>query len=233
MLHGPKRKGKVLEPEERERAALPRERSRDRCCGSRPRAKRCTACSILARGRGLGLTGIQRDSDQTLFTRTQIYAQLVTAMGGLAAEELVFGEPSTGAENDLEYATEMARDMVGKYGFSPALGRARLVASETDQFLNNDLGLSELSAGTHEAMDQEVERLLSAAEHDARGVLELNREHLDKMSARLQDEETLEGIGLVRLLHEVPSALDKLTTPFQAQSTNGHLRAPATKPSKA
>jgi cell division protease FtsH len=228
VLHGPKRKGRVLTEDERRRAAY-HEGGHALVAAAVGRGDEVHRVSILARGRGLGITGIQRDSDSHLLTRSAIYAQLVTSMGGLAAEELVFGEPSTGAEQDLEQATELARDMVGRYGFSPALGRARLLASDAEQFLTAETGLSELSGRTHEAMDAEVARLLAEAEAHAVAVLTARRELLDRMAERLQDEETLEGAELAALISEVAPEEGILAAPFDVAGGNGRtgFRRPA------
>jgi cell division protease FtsH len=233
VLHGPKRKGRVLLPEERERAAY-HESGHVIVAAACGRADEVHRVSILARGRGLGLTGIQRDSDRTLFTRSQIYSQLVTAMGGLASEELIYGEPSTGAERDLEEATELARDMVGRYGFSPAIGRVRLLSSDAEQFLTNDSGISELSAGTHEAMDEEVRRLLEAAEQEASRLIEQNRAVLEAMAAKLQDVETLEGTELLRALKDVEAEdPEQLRTPFGRMTGNGAISSHKTETTKS
>ena len=231
VLHGPKRKGRVLEPEERERAAY-HESGHAIVASAIGRADEVHRVTILARGRGLGLTGIQRDSDQTLFTRSQIYAQLVTAMAGIATEEMIFGEPSTGAENDLEQATEIAKDMVGRYGFSPAIGRARLLAGDAEQFLTNDSGVSELSAATHEAMDSEVKRLIHGAEVEAQRLINLHRTELDTLAKALLKEETLEGSVLSNFLKKVPVDPKALSAPFATSQTNGSVAKAAKTSSK-
>ncbi|MFN2524757.1 MAG: ATP-dependent zinc metalloprotease FtsH [Actinomycetota bacterium] len=204
VLHGPKRRGRVLPPEERNRAAYHESGHAivAAAVGSGDDVHRVT---ILARGKGLGITGILRESDRLLITRGHLSAQLITAMGGLAAEELVLGEPSTGAEADLEHATELARDMVGRFGMSPALGRVRLLASEAEQYLGGDIGLTQLSADTHAELDAEIARLLEEAESEALRILTERREILDEMAARLEVEETLEGVELGLLMRKVPA----------------------------
>jgi cell division protease FtsH len=120
----------------------------------------------------------------------------VISMGGVAAEEMALGEPSTGGEQDIELATELARDIVGRYGMSPNLGRARLLASDVDRFLAGDGTLSHISPQKHEDLDEEVRRLLIAAESEARDILTENRARLDAVAAQLEEVETLEGAEL-------------------------------------
>src|SRR5204863_80418 len=124
--------------------------------------------TILARGRGLGLTSVRMDSDAVLHTAQDLFGQLVIAFGGLAAEEEVLGESSTGAEQDLEHATELARELVGRYGMSERLGRVRLLARDPDEFLGAAAGLNAMSEKTHQTFDEEVRRLLDEAEKRAR-----------------------------------------------------------------
>jgi cell division protease FtsH len=223
VLHGPKRRGVVMQPEERERAAF-HEAGHAIVAAALRETEDLHRVSILPRGRGLGVFGIQRESDRLLFTRDQLYARLVIAMGGLAAEELNFGQPSTGAEQDLEQATETARDIVGRYGMSPGLGRARLLASDIDQFLGNDSGYGQLSEQTHQAFDAEVQRLLGEAEREAKRLLTRNRAALERLALRLQREETVEGAALDEELSDVAGDLSGLSAPF---SSNGQGRVSA------
>ncbi len=125
-------------------------------------------------------------------------AQLITSMGGLAAEQLVFGVPSTGAEQDLEHATDLARDMIGRYGMGSR--RRRLLAREGDNFLGDQLPIAEISDQTHQEMESEIDAVLRHAEEEAVRVLQEHRETLDTIASRLEAEETLEGPDLEALL---------------------------------
>ncbi len=228
VLHGPKRRGRVLTPEEERRAAF-HESGHAVVAAALGRADDLHRVSILSRSRGIGGTGLDRQDDTLLLTRNQIFARVVVAMSGMAAEEMVLGEPSTGAEHDLEQATDLARDIVGRYGMSPALGRARLLASDVDQYLGGDSGFSNLSSQTHVEFDNEVRRLLAEAESQARRLLEANRDVLDEMSERLEVEETLEGAALAELLRDVPRDDAVLAGAFSARDGNGAVtprRAP-------
>ena len=199
VLHGPKRRGRVLSDDERRRAAF-HESGHAVVAAAVGAAEEIHRVSILARGRGIGLIGIEREEERVLLTRNQLYEKIVTAMGGLAAEELVLGEPSTGAEEDLERATELAKDMIGRFGMSPRLGRVRLLSSDIEQFLGGDSGLNDLSAETHAEFDAEVRRLLEQGEEEALRVLTDHRNELDDLADRLLEHETIEGAALYGIL---------------------------------
>ncbi len=196
VLHGPRRRGRVLSDAERHRAAV-HESGHAVVAAATGRGEDVHRISILARGRGLGLTSLLRlDSDAVLFTAGDLRSKLEVAFGGMAAEELVLGEASTGGEQDVEHATGLAREIVGRYGMSERIGRVRLFASDADEYLGAASGLSTLSERTHEDFDVEVRALLDHAEAGARRVLERNRKVLDHLAERLLDAETLEGEAL-------------------------------------
>ena len=227
VLHGPKRRGRVLSDDERTRAAY-HESGHAIVAAALGEAEDLHRVSILARTTGIGSTGISRESERLLLTRNQLYARVVSAMGGLAAEEVVLDEPSTGAEKDIEQATELARDIVGRFGMSPLLGRARLLASDVDQFLGGSSGFAHLSEQTHEEFDSEIRRLLNEAENEAIRILENNREALDAMATKLEELETLEGKLLDSLMAVVPPDTSGLSKAFANGSGNGV--APGTTP---
>jgi cell division protease FtsH len=220
VLHGPKRRGKVLSEEERGRAAY-HESAHAIAAAALGRGDDVHRVTILARSKNVGATGIESEDDSALLTRFQLTRQLVTAMSGLAAEEMIFGEPSTGSETDLERATEIARDMVGRFGMSPRLGRARLLASDAEVYLGGDTGLGALSDPTHTAMDAEIGRILAAAESEATRILESNLDILHKMAAELKELETLEGIPLHKILKQVKEQQIQMDSLFSKTSTNG------------
>ena len=220
VLHGPKRRGKVLTEEERGRASY-HEAAHALVAAALGRGDDVHRVTILARSKNVGATGMESEDDSTLLTRYQLTRQLVTAMAGLAAEEMIFGEPSTGSENDLERATEIARDMVARFGMSPRLGRARLLASDAEVYLGGDTGIGQLSDPTHTALDDEVGRILDAAEREAARLIEKNVDILHKMAAELKELETLEGVPLHRALKEVKEDKLEMTGLFSKASTNG------------
>jgi len=195
VLHGPQRRGRVLSPAERERAAV-HESGHAIVAAAVGRGADVNRISILTRGRGLGLTSVRLDSDSVLFTRDDLFDQLVVSFGGVAAEELALGQGSTGAEQDFEHATWLAREIAGRYGMSEALGRVRILAHDADEFLGATLGLNQMSERLHEQFDAEVRLLLDEAEVRGKAIVEYNRTVLDAMVTTLLDSETLEGPAL-------------------------------------
>ncbi len=212
VLAGPQKRGRVLSDEERSRAAY--HESGHALVSAAAGGDEVHRISILARGRGIGLTNIRKESEAILLTKSELFIQLVTAMGGLASEELMFGEHSTGAEQDLERATDIAKDMVGRFGMGSR--RRRLLARGVDEFLQGEVGIAEISDTTHEEMEAEVDRLIHDAEREASHLLERHKETLDYLSDRLITEETLEGATLEEILMKVrPQAAKRV-------SSNGH-----------
>jgi cell division protease FtsH len=205
VLHGPQRRGRVLSPAERERAAI-HESGHAIVAAAEGRAEDIHRISILARGRGLGLTAVRLDSDAVLFTAADLFSQLVVSFGGLAAEELVLDSSSTGAEQDIEHATWLAREIVGRYGMSKKLGRVRLLAHDADEFLGATLGLNTMSEEMHRAFDREVGSILDRAEQRAHEIVALNRPLLDGLVETLLDRETLEGNVLMQALEPAVAA---------------------------
>lgn len=141
-----------------------------------------TKVTILPRGRALGYTMISSDDDKTNYTESQIKAQLAYMMGGKAAEELIFGESSTGAGSDIEKAASLARDAVQKYGFSKSMGIGIWDTQEDH---------ATISEYTKSRIDQEIADMLNDAFQTARDSLQKNRESLDALAALLMDEETV------------------------------------------
>ncbi|MDQ3940782.1 MAG: ATP-dependent zinc metalloprotease FtsH [Actinomycetota bacterium] len=221
VLHGPKRRGRVLTDDERKRAAY-HESGHAIVAAALGAGDDVHRVTILARAKGIGATGIQRE-EVLLKTRNQLFSELVTAMGGLAAEEVVFDQPSTGAEQDIEEATDIARDIVGRYGMSPTLGRARLLASDVDQYLGTDSAFAHISEETHQEFDKEIRRLLHEGEIEAMRILEENRAALDRLAGIVEDAETVEGKDLAKLLADVPPDLERLSRVFGDGSGNGRV----------
>src|SRR4051812_42812240 len=149
--------------------------------------------TILPRGRALGYTMVLPDSDKYSQPRSQMLDQLAYMLGGRAAEEMVFHDPTTGAGNDIEKATSVARAMVTQYGMTERLGAIRLGEGASEPFLGRDLGharnYSEEVAGI---VDEETKKLLTTAHQEAFDILEENRDVLDSLVLQLLDKETLD-----------------------------------------
>jgi cell division protease FtsH len=157
--------------------------------------------TIIPRGMALGVTMTMPEEDRYSMTREQILAQIKHAMGGRAAEELVFDHLSTGASNDLRQATEHARRMVCHYGMSERIGPIALGEDGGDVFLGRDfVHRKEYSEQKAQEVDDEITTILREAYEAARRLLVDHREVLDRVSAALLERETLEGAELQLLI---------------------------------
>ena len=163
--------------------------------------------SIVARGRTLGHTTTYEMSDRVVLSEDDLRRQVTTLMGGLAAEEILHGQITTGNEGDLRSATGIARAMVATYGMGETLGRAAFAQKAGEVFLGRDFTkMQEVSPATLEAVDREVRAILEHAEDHARTILEANRGMLDGITRHLLDRETLSGPELQAILGEVASS---------------------------
>src|SRR5689334_4078666 len=163
-----------------------------------------TKITILPRGRALGYTMVMPTDDKYSTTRNEILDQLAYALGGRVAEELVFHDPTTGAANDIEKATAIARKMITQYGMSERVGAIKLGQSQGEVFLGRDMGhqrdYSEEVAGV---VDEEVRRLIESAHDEAWEVLVENREVLDELVLQLFEKETLNKEQLAEIFEPV------------------------------
>jgi cell division protease FtsH len=146
--------------------------------------------SIIPRGMALGVTFSAPDADRFSYLEPEILAKIKGALGGRAAEEIVFGEISTGAESDLEQLTALARQMVGRWGMSDALGPVSVIPRDgSGPFLP---GSAEVSPETHKLLDDEVRRIVGAAHDEVVTLLTENRARLDALASALLEHETLD-----------------------------------------
>jgi cell division protease FtsH len=149
--------------------------------------------TILPRGRALGYTMVLPDEDKYSQTRSEMLDKLAYMLGGRAAEEMVFHDPTTGAGNDIEKATSMARAMVTQYGMTERLGAIKLGDSGGEPFLGRDMGHQrDYSEDIAAIVDEETKKFLSAAHQEAFDILEENRDVLDALVLELLDKETLD-----------------------------------------
>jgi cell division protease FtsH len=183
--------------------------------------------TIIPRGMALGVTQTLPVEDRYNLTRVQMLAMIRHAMGGRAAEELVFGHLSTGAANDLQQATRLAREMVCKYGMSDKIGPVSFDEDSGDVFLGRDFATRKnYSEKTAESIDHEVQELLMSLYEEARALLAENRATLDRIADGLLERETLEASDLRRLLEG--EALPPLPVPAAPAPGAGAARsAPA------
>ena len=165
-----------------------------------------TKVTILPRGRALGYTMVMPTEDRYSKTRNQLLDDMVYAMGGRVAEEVVFRDASTGASNDIQKATKTARAMVTEYGMTEQVGNVRLSSDDADPFGGHGAGgqgglaYSDHMAGT---VDKEVRRLLDEATREAWEILTRNRAVLDTLAVRLLDEETLDEKALAEIFADI------------------------------
>ncbi len=156
--------------------------------------------TILPRGRALGYTMVLPDSDKYSQTRSEMLDKLAYMLGGRAAEEMVFHDPTTGAGNDIEKATALARAMVTQYGMTERLGAIKLGDSNSEPFLGRDLGHTRnYSEDVAAIIDEETKKLLANAHQEAFDVLEENRDVLDALVLELMDKETLDKAAVARV----------------------------------
>lgn len=163
-----------------------------------------TKVTILPRGKALGYTMVLPLDDKYSVTRNELQDQLTYAMGGRVAEEIVFHDPTTGASNDIEKATNIARKMVTEYGMTTEVGPVKLGSASGEMFLGRDMGHGrEYSETVAERVDQEVRALIEQAHDEAYEVLNANREILDRLALALLEKETLDHIELADIFKDV------------------------------
>ena len=188
-----------------------------------------TKVTILPRGRALGYTAVMPTTDRYSQSRNELLDQMAYAMGGRVAEEVVFHDPTTGASNDIEKATSIARQMVLQYGFSSKLGAIKW-ADENDQ----DAGLDALkphnySEKTAEAIDEEVHNLIETAHEEAWRIITENRDVLDELVRQLLVKETLNKDELAAVfagLRKAPERQLWLSAPDRPDSEQPPVEIP-------
>jgi cell division protease FtsH len=146
--------------------------------------------SIIPRGLALGVTFAAPESDRFNYRQPEIQAKINVALGGRAAEEIVYGETSTGAESDIQQLTEIARQMVGRWGMSSAIGPIAVIPRDGQgPFLP---GAAEVSPDTQKLVDTEVRRIVEESHQEVTALLQQNRSKLDSLAAALLEHETLD-----------------------------------------
>ena len=172
--------------------------------------------TIVPHGRALGVTQQRMEEDRRNFGRDALVARLAVSLGGRAAEELVFGQPTTGAESDLKAATDLARRMVGLWGMSDELGPVSYNVGERDPFLGREIAApKEYAESTASRIDAAVAELLEGARERARTLLSQHRAVLDALAGELIAKETVSGVRLA----EIAKAVDDPTAAAAADAT--------------
>jgi cell division protease FtsH len=201
VVGGLERRSRVINPKEKEIVAY-HEAGHALVAESRPHADRVAKISVIPRGvAALGYTQQQPTEDRYLMTRAELLDRLDVLLGGRVAEELIFGDVSTGAQDDLQRATDMARHMVARYGMSEALGLATFESPRQALFLNvPSMAQREYSEETARRIDDEIRALLETAHRRVRETLTAKRETLTSLAKLLIEKEVVSRDDLTALL---------------------------------
>ncbi len=191
VIAGPQRKSRVINEDEKRIVAY-HEAGHAVVMQALPEADPVHKVSIIARGMAGGYTLTLPEEDRTLISRRKVFADMVGLMGGRAAEELVFDDITSGASNDLERVTRLARTMVTRWGMSESLGPLVYGKKEELVFLGREIAEQrDYSETIAEQIDAEVRRLVNEAYEQAKSLLQKYRDQLDAVAQRLLEEETL------------------------------------------
>ena len=211
VIGGPQRKSAVMKDHERLVTAY-HEAGHALVAGAANYSDPVTKITILPRGRALGYTMVMPLEDRYSISRNQLLDQIAYAMGGRIAEEIVFKDPTTGASNDFEKATSIARTMVTKYGMSAKVGSISLGSGNTEPFLGRELATNrDWSNEMAQIVDNEVRAILDEAMDEAYKALTSNRSVLDQLAKELLEKETLNQDQIAEIFKKVKK-LPKRTT---------------------
>jgi cell division protease FtsH len=199
VMAGPERKSVLLSEKERKLIAY-HEGGHALVGHALPNADPVHKITIIPRGRALGYTASAPQEDKFLVTRSEMMDQLAMLLGGRTAEELVFHEPTTGAANDIEKASSIARGMVTEYGMSERLGARKFGTGDGEPFLGREMSHTrDYSEEIASTIDEEVRRLIESAHDEAWEILVQYREVLDDLVLNLIDKETLSREEVLRI----------------------------------
>src|SRR5215468_11275331 len=221
---GPKRKSVLLSEKERKIIAY-HEGGHALVGHALPHADPVHKITIIPRGRALGYTAAAPAEDKFLVSRAEMMDQLAMLLGGRTSEELVFHEPTTGAANDIEKASQIARGMVTEYGMSERLGARKFGTGDGEPFLGREMSHSrDYSEEIASTIDEEVRRLIEAAHDEAWEILVAYREVLDDLVLQLMDKETLSRDEVLRIFAPIK------TRPSRGSYTGYGKRLPSDRP---
>ena len=224
VMAGPQRKSRLMSEEER-RVTAYHEAGHALVAHALPHTDPVHKITIMPRGRALGYTMVLPDEDKYSTTRNQLLDQLAYSLGGRAAEELIFHDPSTGASNDIEKATALARAMVTQYGMTEAIGAIKLGSDSSEPFMGRDYGHQrDYSENVAAVVDAEIRKLIENAHQEAFDILEANRTILDEMVLQLLEKETLNKEEIAEIFAKVNA------WPTRPAWTGSNTRTPSSKP---
>jgi cell division protease FtsH len=199
VLGGPQKRTRVMGEHERLITAY-HEGGHALVAAALPNTDPVHKVTILPRGRALGYTMVLPENDKYSTTRSEMQDQLAYMLGGRAAEEMVFHDPTTGASNDIEKATSVARKMVMQFGMTERLGAIKYGAESGEVFMGRDMGHGrEYSEEVASAIDEEVRAFIDVAHHEAYEILAENRDVLDALVIELLEKETLNREEIERI----------------------------------
>jgi cell division protease FtsH len=224
VMAGPQRKSRIMSDEER-RVTAYHEAGHALVAHALPHTDPVHKITIMPRGRALGYTMVLPDDDKYSTTRNQLLDQLAYSLGGRAAEELIFHDPSTGASNDIEKATSLARAMVTQYGMTEAIGAIKLGSDASEPFMGRDYGHQrDYSESVAAKVDAEMRKLIENAHQEAFDILVENRATLDAMVLELLEKETLNKEEIAAIFAKVNS------WPRRPSWTGSSTRIPSQQP---
>ena len=224
VMAGPQRKSRIMSDDER-RVTAYHEAGHALVAHALPHTDPVHKITIMPRGRALGYTMVLPDDDKYSTTRNQLLDQLAYSLGGRAAEELIFHDPSTGASNDIEKATALARAMVTQYGMTEAIGAIKLGSDASEPFMGRDYGHQrDYSENIAAKVDGEIRKLIENAHQEAFDILVENRATLDAMVLQLLEKETLNKEEIAAIFAKVNS------WPRRPSWTGSSTRIPSQQP---
>ncbi len=207
VVMGPEKKSKKVQEKDKRQTAY-HEAGHAVAAKCLPTQDKVHQVSIIPRGRAGGFTMSLPDHDKPYISKTEMYEDIVMAMGGRVAEEMVFGEINSGALGDIQHATKTATDMVTKYGMSEKLG-SRSFGSGEEIFIGRDYGhAQDYSEATAAVIDSEVSDVISRAYDECKKILEENRDKLEAVAEALIEKEVLTGEEFEAVYSGVNAPLD-------------------------
>ncbi len=249
VMAGPQRKSRIMSDDER-RVTAYHEAGHALVAYALPHTDPVHKITIMPRGRALGYTMVLPDDDKYSTTRNQLLDQLAYSLGGRAAEELIFHDPSTGASNDIEKATALARAMVTQYGMTEAIGAIKLGSDTSEPFMGRDFGHQrDYSENVAAIVDAEIRKLIENAHHEAYELLVENRVTLDAMVLALLEKETLNKDEISKIFKKIkkrnnrpawtgsamriPSQVPPVDVPARIESTPEEVKKRTTRAKKS
>ncbi|MEE1808763.1 MULTISPECIES: ATP-dependent zinc metalloprotease FtsH [Streptomyces] len=224
VVAGPQKRTRIMSEKEKKITAY-HEGGHALVAAASPQSDPVHKITILSRGRALGYTMVLPEEDKYSTTRNEMLDQLAYMLGGRAAEELVFHDPTTGAANDIEKATATARAMVTQYGMTERLGAIKFGGDNTEPFVGREMGHQrDYSEEVAALVDEEVKKLIETAHNDAWEILVENRDVLDALVLQLLEKETLGKEEIAEIFAPI------VKRPSRPAWTGSARRTPSTRP---